>query len=199
MPPSYKLVLLGDSSVGKSSLVHRFTTNSFDPHLANTIGAAFISKTHSTNPDKQVNLEMWDTAGQERYKSLTPMYYRNAKAALVCFDLSSPESSFLRAQYWIDQLKLLGPPDILIYLIGNKKDLMDPDTNLLQVNEYIESNDVQLFTTSARLGEGIQELFDALVDNIPQSFFDEYEQAQSKQSDNVSILNMRKVSTNSCC
>ena len=85
--PPYKIVILGDWSVGKTSLVHRFTTNKFDEHTANAIGAAFITKEHhsNNNPEKKVKFEIWDTAGQERYRSLTPMYYRNAKTALVCF------------------------------------------------------------------------------------------------------------------
>lgn len=199
MAPSYKVVLLGDSSVGKSSLVHRFTTDFFDPHLANTIGAAFISKSHSTpnNPERSVNLEMWDTAGQERYKSLTPMYYRNAKAAIVCFDLSSPLSSFQRAQYWIDQLRILGPQDIRIYLVGNKKDLMDSEYDLLKVNEYVEEHALHFTTTSAKLGEGVSSLFDTLVDDIDQSFFDEHEQSNA-HPEQVNLLNLRK-SSGSCC
>ena len=120
--PTLKLVLLGDSSVGKSSLVNRFALDSFDAHLPNTIGAAFISKEHTSN-GRTAKFEIWDTAGQERYQSLTPMYYRNAKVALVCFDLSA-KTLFSRAKFWAGQLRVLGPQDILVFVVGTKNDLV---------------------------------------------------------------------------
>lgn len=84
----YKLVLLGDSAVGKSSLVLRFVRNSFSEHQESTIGAAFLTQTLQVAGDG-VKLEIWDTAGQERYHSLAPMYYRGAQAAVIVYDISS--------------------------------------------------------------------------------------------------------------
>ena len=144
LPPPYKIVLLGDSSVGKTSLVHRFTTNRFDTHTPNTIGAAFITKVFAhENHERKVKLEIWDTAGQERYRSLTPMYYRNARVALVCFDLSKFESTFNTAKYWIQQLELNNSSDsrekIEIRLVGTKRDLVSTidDATKDQVNKLI--------------------------------------------------------------
>lgn len=197
MYPAYKIVLLGDSSVGKTSLVHRFTTDSFDPHLANTIGAAFISKEH-TSKDRTIKFEIWDTAGQERYKSLTPMYYRNAKVALVCFDLSQAQDSFERARYWIEQLAILGPPDIKIKVIGNKEDLAG-DVDLLMITDFCEDKSLPLVTTSAKTGNGITKLFDQITDEIEQEVFDQYqEEAAADTSDDRILLNLRKRSSGCC-
>ena len=89
----FKLVLLGESAVGKSSIVHRFVKNTFDDMRESTIGAAFLTQT-ITIPESEttIKFEIWDTAGQERYKSLAPMYYRNANAALCVYDITSRSS-----------------------------------------------------------------------------------------------------------
>lgn len=201
MPLPYKVVLLGDSSVGKTSLVHRFTSGQFNPHSANTIGAAFISIDH-TCKDRTVKFEIWDTAGQERYKSLTPMYYRNALVALVCFDLSCPETSFERAKYWIDQLLTMGPSDIKIRVVGNKLDLIDrfdQDGALALIEEYCSEKNIGITRTSAKLGEGIAELFDSIVEDISQEEFDSYTQSEATahQEDNI-LLNFRN-NRSGCC
>lgn len=175
--------------MGKTSLVHRFISDSFDPHLVNTIGAAFISKVHSSN-NKTVQLEIWDTAGQERYKSLTPMYYRSAKAALVCFDISSAQVSFERAQYWVDQLAVLGPSDIAITVVGNKSDLA-LDADLLAIEQYCSENNLPLVLTSAKDGTGVVELFDRIVAETSDEIFQEQEQEPS-------LVTMR-VHESKCC
>lgn len=197
MAPPYKIVLLGDSSVGKTSLVHRFTTGSFDPHLANTIGAAFISKEY-TSSNRTIKFEIWDTAGQERYKSLTPMYYRNSKVALVCFDLSLPEDSFERARYWIEQLAMLGPPDIKIKVVGNKDDLGE-DADLINIRDFCNDKHLSLVTTSAKTGKGINALFNQITDEIDQEFFDKYqEERAANTSEDRLLLNMR-MKRSGCC
>ncbi|KAL8934900.1 MAG: hypothetical protein Q9216_005673, partial [Gyalolechia sp. 2 TL-2023] len=84
----FKLVLLGESAVGKSSLVLRFVKDQFDDYRESTIGAAFLTQTISLDDSTTVKFEIWDTAGQERYKSLAPMYYRNANCAVVVYDIT---------------------------------------------------------------------------------------------------------------
>lgn len=207
-PPPYKIVILGDSSVGKTSLVHRFTTEKFDQHTANTIGAAFITKEHhsANNPDKKIIFEIWDTAGQERYRSLTPMYYRNARTALVCFDLSNGTETFEKARYWIDELLLNSDEDqIKVKLIGNKSDLVDE----LDISDYQSkvSESIKLHKTSAKTGDGVNELFDEIVDEIDDAFFTEYyerqnEELTTRRSGSINIFNSRfGDSTNNanCC
>lgn len=196
----YKVVLLGDSSVGKTSLVYRFTSDAFNPHLANTIGAAFISKEYTHN-ERTVKFEIWDTAGQERYKSLTPMYYRNALVALVCFDLTAPETSFERCQYWIEQLLTLGSEDILIRVVGNKADLVNNSLDLLLIEEYCSEKRLTLTRASAKLGAGVRELFDSVVDAIAQSTFESFAQLEEREhQEDIHLLTFRHRSRrNTCC
>lgn len=164
-----KVVLLGESSVGKSSIVMRYITGNFQRSNA-TIGAAFTTKTieilESDNVIKRISLEIWDTAGQERYRSLAPMYFRNTDIALVVFDVTKPES-LQKAQSWIEELNSYFEQDrrddVSIKLIGNKIDLD---------HSSIETHiDEPIYEVSAMTGEGILELFNSLCRNIaPEKF-----------------------------
>ncbi|KAJ9294540.1 hypothetical protein DTO271G3_6808 [Paecilomyces variotii] len=118
---SVKLVLLGEAAVGKSSLVLRFVNNDFQENKEPTIGAAFLTQKCSL-PTRTIKFEIWDTAGQERFASLAPMYYRNAQAALVVYDLTKP-SSLIKAKHWVAELQRQASPGIVIALVGNKLDL----------------------------------------------------------------------------
>lgn len=120
---SVKLVLLGEAAVGKSSLVLRFVNNDFQENKEPTIGAAFLTQKCSL-PTRMIKFEIWDTAGQERFASLAPMYYRNAQAALVVYDLTKP-ASLIKAKHWVAELQRQASPGIVIALVGNKLDLTD--------------------------------------------------------------------------
>ena len=114
----FKLVLLGNAGVGKSCLVLRFVRNEYVDDLDTTVGAAFLTKT-VTLDGAPVKIEIWDTAGQERYRSLAPMYYRGAQAAVVVFDLTSRDS-FEGAKTWVKELQKKADPQVVIALAGNK-------------------------------------------------------------------------------
>ena len=114
----FKLVLLGNAGVGKSCLVLRFVRGEFVDDLDTTVGAAFLTKT-VTLDGAPVKVEIWDTAGQERYRSLAPMYYRGAQAAVVVFDLTSRDS-FEGAKGWVKELQKKADPQVVIALAGNK-------------------------------------------------------------------------------
>lgn len=169
----FKLVLLGESAVGKSSIVHRFVKNTFDNMRESTIGAAFLTQS-ITLPENNttVKFEIWDTAGQERYKSLAPMYYRNANAALCVYDITS-RSSFTKAQDWIKELKKQAPEGIVICLVGNKSDLEETrEVEEREVSQYIvqlneEDNKVIAAECSAKSGDGIIEIFTKIARALP--------------------------------
>jgi small GTP-binding protein len=162
----FKLVLLGEAAVGKSSVVLRFVKGEFVEFQESTIGAAFLTQSVSLG-DVVVKFEIWDTAGQERYHSLAPMYYRGAHAAVVVYDITSLET-FRRAQEWVKELQRKGNPDIVIALAGNKADLaakreVDPQAASL----FAEENGLLNFETSAKTALNVNELFVAVAKKLP--------------------------------
>ncbi|KAA1076911.1 hypothetical protein PGT21_023841 [Puccinia graminis f. sp. tritici] len=116
-----KVVILGMQGVGKTSIVHRYTTGSFSYSLTSTIGASFCTKKLSVDGCK-VRLQIWDTAGQERFRSMAPMYYRGANAAILVYDITNQES-FLDIQNWLDELRQNMSGDLIIQIVGSKADL----------------------------------------------------------------------------
>ncbi|KIY73006.1 ras-domain-containing protein [Cylindrobasidium torrendii FP15055 ss-10] len=117
-----KIVIMGNSGVGKTSLLQRYTQNKFDPkNTTSTSGAFFVTKKVFVNNIK-VRLQLWDTAGQERFRSMAPMYYRGANAALLLYDITNA-STFNDVRGWLEELKKNCSPDLIIYIVGSKVDL----------------------------------------------------------------------------
>jgi len=163
----FKLVLLGESAVGKSSLVLRFVKNQFDDYRESTIGAAFLTQTLSLEDGSSVKLEIWDTAGQERYRSLAPMYYRNANCAVVVYDITQP-ASLDKAKVWIEELHKQADPNIVIALAGNKADLESRRAvSTDEAKEFAEEAGLIFFETSAKDATNVTELFSALANKMP--------------------------------
>lgn len=171
---SVKLVLLGEAAVGKSSLVLRFVSNDFQENKEPTIGAAFLTQ-KCTIGDRTIKYEIWDTAGQERFASLAPMYYRNAQAALVVYDITKP-ASFIKARHWVKELHEQASKDITIALVGNKFDLVanenDADDLLRKVSveegrALAEEEGLLFFETSAKTSYNVNEVFVAIGSKIP--------------------------------
>eukprot|EP01066_Platyproteum_vivax_P012936 Platyproteum_vivax@DN5883_c0_g1_i3.p1 len=156
---SFKTVLLGDASVGKSSVVMRFVGDTFSDSMETTIGAAFSTQTIEFD-DTTVKFEIWDTAGQERFQSLAPMYYRGAKAAIVVYDQSN-QHSFERAQFWIDKLQQ-SSSDMVIALAGNKADLPNKAVDITLAQDLADENNLIFLETSARTGLNIFKLFETI-------------------------------------
>jgi small GTP-binding protein len=134
-----KLVLLGEAAVGKSSVVLRFVSNEFQANKEPTIGAAFLTQKCRLE-DRVLRYEIWDTAGQERFHSLAPMYYRNAQAAVVVYDVTKA-SSLEKAKSWVKELQRQANPNIVIALAGNKVDLVLPSPSTSGANSSSESED----------------------------------------------------------
>ncbi|EOA90218.1 Vacuolar protein sorting-associated protein 21 [Exserohilum turcicum] len=193
---SVKLVLLGEAAVGKSSLVMRFVNNDFQENKEPTIGAAFLTQKCNL-PNRTIKFEIWDTAGQERFASLAPMYYRNAQAALVVYDITKP-SSLTKAQHWVAELHRQASPGIVIALVGNKFDLAtasdegtpeDADATPAAEGEeeqaeesqdsrrvpsktakaYADEESLLFFETSAKTGHNVAEVFTAIANAIPEA------------------------------
>jgi len=164
----FKLVLLGDSAVGKSSLVLRFVRGQFFEYQESTIGAAFLTQTVALN-DSTVKFEIWDTAGQERYHSLAPMYYRGAAAAIVVYDITNRDS-FQRAKQWVTELQRQGNPNIVIALAGNKSDLNSKrKVESEEAESYTADNGIFFMETSAKTATNVHELFVAIARKLPKN------------------------------
>lgn len=145
MTSKHKIVFLGDSSVGKTSLVERIIKNTFSIDKQSTVGVSFALYEQLFENGKKIVFEIWDTAGQEKYHSLAPIYYRNADVAVIVYDLTRKET-YERALLWIKELNLLNKK-FFVFLVGNKKDL-----------EIKEQTETSVYETSAKTGEGIQQL-----------------------------------------
>lgn len=173
---SAKLVLLGEAAVGKLSLVLRFVSNDFQENKEPTIGAAFLTQ-KCTIGERTIKYEIWDTAGQERFASLAPMYYRNAQAALVVYDITKP-ASFIKARHWVKELREQAAKDITIALVGNKYDLVAGDNasdeSLRKVSEeegraLAAEEGLLFFETSAKSSHNVNDVFVAIGSKIPQA------------------------------
>jgi small GTP-binding protein len=164
----FKLVLLGESSVGKSSLVLRFVKGQFHEFQESTIGAAFLTQTVQID-DTTVKFEIWDTAGQERYHSLAPMYYRGAQAAIVVYDITNKET-FQKAQTWIKELQRQASPNIVIALAGNKLDLASKRAvSYEEAKAYADESSLLFMETSAKTAANVMDIFTSIAKKLPKS------------------------------
>jgi len=161
-----KVVLLGDTGVGKSSLVLRFVTNNFRPYSESTIGASFMSKMIMVD-DTPIKYQIWDTAGQEKYHSLAPMYYRGAAAAIVVYDITRKQS-LATLKNWVKELKQLGPDDIVIAIAGNKSDLEGKrEVPATQAKAYADEIGALFIETSAKEDTNVSDLFISISKQLP--------------------------------
>jgi len=162
-----KIVVLGNSGVGKTSLVYRYVHGSYSNDQPSTIGASFMTKRIFVD-DWKVKFQIWDTAGQERFRSMTPMYYRAASGAILVYDITSNES-FDSVKDWVEELRTKVEDDIVIAIAGHKLDL----EKLRQVNrnvaiEYSKKIGALHYETSALNNNGIEELFENLARQLIQ-------------------------------
>eukprot|EP00440_Ansanella_granifera_P043874 gb/GFBE01047542.1/.p1 GENE.gb/GFBE01047542.1/~~gb/GFBE01047542.1/.p1 ORF type:complete len:235 (+),score=43.52 gb/GFBE01047542.1/:1-705(+) len=168
----FKLVLLGDASVGKSSILLRFLQNKFSEGIETTVGAAFSTKTIESR-GRQVKFEIWDTAGQERFRSLAPMYYRGASAAVVVYDQTNMVT-FDRAQEWVKQVMSTSTnPNIVIALAANKADMPDEKRQVPmdKAEAFATQEGLYLMETSAMTGKNVARLFEGIAELLPDEPF----------------------------
>ena len=175
---TYKIVLVGDSCVGKSSIVNKFVYNSFHEFEQPTIGASFAAKNILID-EKNSRIQIWDTAGQERYRSLVPMYYRNASSALVVYDVTN-KKTFENAILWCEEIKQ-NTENCIITVVGNKYDL-ENQIDKKEIEEYINQNDILHTEVSAKNGLNIENLFIEIVKKI--------------KKNNINDINLNKINLN---
>ena len=164
---SFKLVIVGDSGVGKTNLLTRFTRNQFSLNSRNTVGFNNDQKTLVID-GKVIRAEIWDTAGQERYRSMSPSFYRGSVGALIVYDVTNKES-FENIPKWIKEINTHAEGVIAILMIGNKSDKTDRVVPSELANEYATKHKCGLIETSAMNDVNVEQAFEVILRNIVQT------------------------------
>ncbi|KAK2943357.1 putative GTP-binding protein ryh1 [Blattamonas nauphoetae] len=162
----YKIVFLGDSSVGKTSLIARFMYDTFDANYQPTVGIDFLSKTVAVD-DRTIKLHLWDTAGQERFRALIPSYLRDAAAAVVLYDITN-RASFDHIEKWVDDVRSERGSDCTVMIVGAKSDLSP--SRVVSVSEgQQKAQDLETLWSeaSAKSGEHVKTLFRKVALSLP--------------------------------
>lgn len=154
----FKVVLLGEGCVGKTSLMLRYVQDKFNEKHLTTLQASFLNKRLNIE-GQRVNIAIWDTAGQERFHALGPIYYRDSNGAILVYDITD-EDSFFKVQNWVKELKKMLGEDIALCIAGNKIDLeRDRHVDAAEAEAYAKTVGAKHFHTSAKLNKGIEEMF----------------------------------------
>lgn len=160
-----KLCLIGDSGVGKSSIVQRFVHDTFNVDSESTIGASFMTKTLLVD-DNTYKFQIWDTAGQERFRALAPMYYRGAGAAIIVYDVTQ-ENTFQSVKSWVKELNMHGPRHIVLSITGNKCDLEERrEVAKKDATTYADAINAIFIETSAKTAVNVSTLFREICKKI---------------------------------
>ena len=155
-----KVVLIGESGVGKTSIISRYTTNTFDPQTLTSSSAQFLTKTINLNENTSIKFDIWDTAGQEKFKSLAKIFYKDAKVIILVYDITNKPSFETLKNYWYKEIMDNSISDLILAIVGNKSDLYE--------NEQVTDKEGKLFakeinaifkSTSALSNRGINSLF----------------------------------------
>ena len=197
-----KIVVVGDSGVGKTNLIKRFITNEFSENFKATIGVEFMSKTYKINKHL-FKVEIWDTAGQERYKSITAVYYKGAKGGLIVYD-TTDKNTFDNIDKWLTEIKDKTTSDIKLMIVGNKIDLKEyRDVQNEEALEKAKTLGIPLMETSALDATNVKEAFYDLLKEIYKEMKDkinnpEYKQSNDKKGIDLSTKAEKKKSGCGC-
>ena len=162
-----QLLIIGDSTVGKTSILNKYSSRSFNPNYIATVGLDFFTKDEIID-NKTIRIKIWDTAGQERYKALTKCFFQKAQGVMIVFDVSSLKS-FNNLKFWIDSLNSQLSEDmnlIPVTVIGNKIDLPKREVNKDIAEDFAQKNGFQYYETSAKTGEGIDSAIKELARRV---------------------------------
>lgn len=158
----YKIILIGDSGVGKSNILSRFTRDAFSPETRSTIGVEFATR-NVTDGDKVIKAQIWDTAGQERYRTITRAYYRGCVGIIIVYDITKA-TSFRSLEKWLAEITANGSGDAIKILVGNKCDLSQyREVSTVEAKTYAEKNNMFFLETSALSATNIESIFQTVV------------------------------------
>ena len=200
--PKYKLIFLGDQSVGKSCILNRFMNDTFTEEYQATIGLDFQSKNVQID-NQDIHLLLYDTAGQEKFRALIPMYTRDANIILLVYDVTSKDS-FLHLSDWLKDLTNVKKEDVIFAVVGNKIDLDDRrEVNSNEGENYAKEHDFIFAEVSAKTGDGFSELFyKNLFEKIRTKFRPGGQQPNSEVKDfkfNIKQKKKKNENKKGCC
>ena len=165
-----KLILVGDGRVGKTSIINKYLYNTFNENEPMTINSCFLEKKMIIN-EKTFKFALWDTAGQEKFNSVTPVYYRDAKGVILVYDITNARS-FERVQKWIEEVRSYNK-ECEIVICGNKVDIKETYEDGVDKDKakaYVESKGIEHFYTSAKTGEGLEEVFEYVAKKVVENY-----------------------------
>ena len=196
-----QILLIGDSLVGKTCLIQRYANGIFKEDYITTVGLDYYTKQEMIN-NLNVSVKLWDTAGQERFKALTPSFFRNAEGVVIAYDVTNSES-FDNLKFWINSIKTnLFEKNIFIpiIIIGNKIDLEDMrDISKDVASAFAKENNFKYFETSAKTGEGVDEAFRDLVNQILANSDKNEEATIERKSVKIEEKKTEKQKKKGCC
>ena len=198
----FKLIIVGDTNVGKTNIMSKYIKNQFDFNSKSTIGVEFGTKI-KTVEKKKIKAQIWDTAGQERYKSITSAYYKGAKGAFVVYDITN-KFTFDSVDKWVQDLYSFGDKDLTLLLVGNKSDLEDKrQVNKENIEEKAKSFGLGFIETSAYSGDNIDQAFDIMLKEVYKRYIlenninnDEFEGGSGK---NIELVKKTSNKKKKCC
>ena len=208
---SFKVVLVGESGVGKTSIITQFIDQTFQEDIQSTTGGTFSTKSVVCDGGKVLKFEIWDTAGQEKYRSLTTMFYKDANAAVMVYDVTRADSFEEIKNYWSNQIKDNSPENIILAIAANKSDLIEQETvDEGEARNFAKELNAIFVTTSAKSSEGINSLFEEIAKkysgatNITIKEEEDAEEPQAQEQKNNGAIKIenpgnKKPKKKGCC
>ncbi len=162
----FKIIIIGDSGTGKTTLTKKYTTGEYRDNYVSTIGVDFSVRTIDTEGGVSIKLQLWDTAGQERFKAITKNYYKSAHGCIIIYDLTDRES-FDNILYWLDQVAELSGESIVKILVGSKADLIEQrQVSREEGQSYAEKYNMFFMEVSSKQNTGVDDLFELMASSI---------------------------------
>ena len=198
----FKLIIVGDTNVGKTNIMSKYIKDQFNITSKSTIGVEFGTKILEID-NKKVKAQIWDTAGQERYKSITSAYYKGAKGAFIVYDITN-KSTFESVDKWIKDLNSYGDKNLTMLLIGNKSDLEDKRIiNKEEGEEKAKSFELGFIETSAYNGDNIDQAFDIMLKEVLKRYIVENDvnndEFEGDTGNNIELVKKNETKKKKCC
>lgn len=199
--PDCKITLVGDSGVGKSSIIGRFVTGIFIKDMSSTAGLNYSQKLYEKD-GKRVNLNLWDTAGQEKFRSLGRNFYKDSYIIIIVFDITNRMSFINAKEVWYNEIKNYGEKFKFLSLVGNKSDKYEEEeVTDEEAISFAKEIDAKFFLVSAHTGDGIDKMFHTLADNFfDEEFMSKVDQSKEDRLDSIILKkeDLKHKSINCC-